>query len=105
MSKDKHSRCKLDGEEAILRLDERRRKFAIKQHPKMLGPVLNVNPRISNYQEFTKAFWSVIHDEGRYLDDDLLGINDQLDTNEGIALRSIDLNTYLRKHVDTAEIM
>ena len=103
MPKYKRSRCKLDDEEVMLYLDERRRKVTIKHDPKILVPVSNVNPGIRKHQAFTKAFYSVIHDEGRYLEEDLLGINYQLDTNEGASLRSIDSDTYLRKHIDAAE--
>ena len=90
MPKDKHSRRELDDEEAMLCLDECRRKVAVKHDPKIIVPVLNVNPGIGNYQEFTKVLFSVIHDEGSYLEEDLRVINDKLDINEGIALSSID---------------
>ena len=86
MPKDKLSRCELDGEEVMLYLDERRRKFTFKHNPKILVPVLNVKSEVRNYQEFAKAFCSVIHDEVSYLEEDLLVSNDQL-KNEGVALR------------------
>ena len=58
--KEKRSRCELDDEEAVLILDERRRRVIIKHDPKMLVPVLNVNPGIKNYQSFDVAFHNVI---------------------------------------------
>ena len=47
--KDKRCRCEMDDEEAMLYFDERRRKVTIKHDPKMLVPVLNINPGIKNF--------------------------------------------------------
>ena len=46
MPKDKCIRFELDDEEAVLYLDERRRKITIKYDPKILVPALNFNPGI-----------------------------------------------------------
>ena len=66
-------------------------------------PVINVNPGIRNYQSLSKAFCSIINDEGSYLDEILLDINDRLEANEGVAMRSIDTNTHLKSYVYTSE--
>ena len=58
--KDKHHRCKMDNKEAVLHFDERRRKVTIKHNPKILAPVLNVNPGIKNFQSFNVAFSNII---------------------------------------------
>ena len=58
--KDKRCRCELDNEEAILYIDKRRRKVTIKYDPKMLVPMLNVNPGIKNFQSFNVVFNNII---------------------------------------------
>ena len=47
--KEKRCRFELDDKEAVLHLDERKRKVTIKHDLKMLVPVLNVNQGIKTF--------------------------------------------------------
>ena len=61
--KDKRSICKVDDEEAMSLFDKRTKRVTVKHNPKMLVPVLKVNPGIHNYQSFSTTFCSVIQKE------------------------------------------
>ena len=87
----------------MLHVDERRRKVTIKHDPKILVPVLNVNPGNKHFQSFNVAFNNVIQDE-ELSHDEFVDFNPELDW-EGIALRSIDPNTHLNKYVDAVELV
>ena len=84
MPKDKRCRCELDDEEAVLCVDERRRKVTIKHGPKMLVPVINVNPGIKKFQSFNVAFNNIIQDE-ELLHDEFVDFNSEFNR-EGISL-------------------
>ena len=58
--KDKRSTCRVYDEEAVLTFDDRRRKVTIKYDPKMLVPVLNINPGVKHFQSFNVAFNNII---------------------------------------------
>ena len=104
--KDKCCRCKIDDKEAVLHFDKRRRKVTIKHDPKMLIPVLNINPGIKNFQSFNVAFSNVIQNEG-LSNDKLIDFDLESDWEgiEGMVLRTIDSETHLNKHVDAAELI
>ena len=63
---EKCSQCKIDDEEAVLLFDNRSRRVTVKHDPKMLVPVLTVNPSIKNHHSFSSAFCSVIQNEPEF---------------------------------------
>ena len=101
--KDKRCRCEMDNEEAALHFNERCRKVTIKHDPKMLAPVLNINPRIKTFQSFNVVFSNIIQYKG-LLNDELIDFNLESDC-EGMVLRTIDPETHLNEHADTAELI
>ena len=79
----------------------------MKNDPKMLIPVSNVNPGIKNDQIFNATFWNVIQNEGSEVtSDDLLDMKDFdfKGSQDGAALHSIDTKTHLNKRVDATEL-
>ena len=68
----------------------------------MLVPVLNLNLDIRNYQSFTKAFCSLIHDDGMDLEDGAISIEEN---NYSVALWVIDAETHLNKYEDAVELI
>ena len=103
--KEKRCRCELDDEEAVLYLDERKRKVTIKHDPKMLVPVLNVNLGIKNFESFNVAFHNVIQGDALLSDDLFTFDTDEDDEITGVALRSIDEKAHLSKYLDAADII
>lgn len=103
--KEKRCRCELDDEEAVLYLDEHKRKVTIKHDPKMLVPVLNVNPGIKNFESFNVAFHNVIQGDALLSDDLFTFDTDEDDEITGVALRSIDEKAHLSKYLDAADII
>ena len=63
--KDKISQYNIDDQEAVLLFDNRTIGFTIKHDPKMLVPILNVNPGIKNCHSFQLPFASLFKIEKR----------------------------------------
>lgn len=100
--KDKRSKCEINDEEAIFYFANRQRKVTIKHDPRMLVPVLNVNPGIRNYQSFSKAFCSLIQDDGMDVEDEAISIEED---DHGVALQSINTDSHLNKYVDAVKLI
>ena len=66
VSKDKLSLCKIEEEEVMLIFDKRTRRVAVKHDPKILVPVLTVNPGIKNHQSFSTVFCSATQKEPHF---------------------------------------
>ena len=54
--KHKRSKCEIYDEEVILLFDNITKRVTVKHDPKMIIPVLTVNPGINNYQLFSNPF-------------------------------------------------
>ena len=84
--KDLRSTCQINDEDATIMLEDRTITVTIKHDPTMLVPVLNVNPGIRNYQDFSASFCSIIQDQHDNNKSHLTLDYEELQSNESIAL-------------------
>ena len=61
--KELRSTCHINDEDATLVLDDRSKTVTVKHDPAMLVPVLNVNPGIRNYVDFSASFCTIIQED------------------------------------------
>ena len=71
----------------------------------MLVPVLNVKPGIRNYQYFSASFCTIIQDQQDESEDHLTLDYEELRSNEGVALISIDLSKCLHLQLDPDKLI
>ena len=64
--KELRSTCHTSDEDATIVLDDRKKNVTVKNDPAMIVPVLNVNPGIHNFEDFSASICTVIQD---YLDE------------------------------------
>ena len=104
--KDKRSTCKIDDEELALTFYNQRRNVTIKHDPKMVVPVLNVNPEIKKKQLCNVACNGMMQNE-ETLSDDVLRIDylESCHNDDGVALNPIDPKNRLNNFIDTLDFM
>ena len=71
----------------------------------MLVPVLNVNPGICNYEDFSASFCTVIQDDLDEPNPQMTLNYDELQSNEGVALNLTDSCKCLHAMLDTEKLI